>query len=72
MEATPVADRINGLPFETWLCAEELARCFDLPVDQAVKVVRAGRRQGSITVDRKGEVPLFMRVHRHRLPCSRS
>ncbi|MFD9248353.1 ubiquitin family protein [Streptomyces bottropensis] len=65
MDGAPVADRINRLPYETWLSAGELAQLLGLPDEQAVKVLRVGRRRGSITLDRKGDEPLFKRVRRH-------
>ncbi|MFF0754436.1 hypothetical protein [Streptomyces sp. NPDC004267] len=71
MNGAPVADQINRLPFERWLRADELAQWFKLPADQAVKIVRAGRRQGSLTVRGKGPDSEVMRVHRHRLPSAR-
>lgn len=77
MDGVPVADRINRLPFQRWLCAAELTQQWDLPACQVEKVLRAGLRRGTITVrrkeaaDREGAEPLFMRIRRHPLPGAR-
>ncbi|MET9528147.1 hypothetical protein [Streptomyces coeruleorubidus] len=77
MDGVPVADRINRLPFQQWLCAAELTKELGLPACQAEKVLRAGLRRGTITVRRKevaereGTEPLFMRIRRHPLPGAR-
>ncbi|MER6232554.1 hypothetical protein ACFUC2_05160 [[Kitasatospora] papulosa] len=71
MNGAPVADRINQLPFQRWLPVDELARTLGLPSEQAERVLRAGRRRGSITVNRQGEQHLFMRIARHPLPSAR-
>ncbi|MGW7089984.1 hypothetical protein ACWGH2_41745 [Streptomyces sp. NPDC054871] len=56
------------MPYETWLRAEEIG----LPAAEADKVLRAGRRRGTITVTRSPEGSvLFKRVRRHRLPQAR-
>ncbi|WP_433860119.1 hypothetical protein [Streptomyces kronopolitis] len=64
-----LADQINRLPYETWLRADESAKLIGLPAVEVGKVLRAGRRSGTITVSRspQGSV-LFKRVRRHRLP----
>ncbi|AWI32664.1 hypothetical protein [Streptomyces tirandamycinicus] len=73
MQGARLADQINRLPFETWLRADESAQRIGLPAAEAEKVLRAGRRRGSITVRREessGHV-LFKRVRRHPLPQMR-
>ncbi|MGC4951010.1 hypothetical protein ACLQ2N_33065 [Streptomyces sp. DT224] len=72
MKGTPVAHRINLLPWQKWLSIEEFARELDAPVEEAERLIRAGRRRGSITVKRTGREPLFMRVTRHPLPSARA
>ncbi|PRH80578.1 hypothetical protein C6N75_03485 [Streptomyces solincola] len=71
MNGAPVAHRINRLPWQRWLSAEELARALGLSAEEAERVLRAGRRRGSITINRKGDETLFMRVARHPLPSAR-
>lgn len=71
MNGAPVAHRINRLPWQRWLSAEELAQALDLTAEESERVLRAGRRRGSITVNRRGDIPLFMRVARHPLPSVR-
>ncbi|MFI9052497.1 hypothetical protein [Streptomyces sp. NPDC053427] len=64
-----LADQINRLPYETWMRADESARLIGLPAVEVDKVLRAGRRRGTITVSRSEEGSvLFKRVRRHRLP----
>ncbi|MBV1940794.1 hypothetical protein KUF83_30125 [Streptomyces sp. BV286] len=72
MPRANLADRINRLPFAQWMCASESARLLDLPFEEAQKVLKAGRRHGSITVERHGEVPRFKRVRRHPFSGTRS
>lgn len=71
MKGAPVAHRINLLPWQRWLNAGELARELGVSAEEAERVLRAGRRRGSITVNRRGVEPLFMRVGRHPLPSAR-
>jgi hypothetical protein len=69
MQSARLADQINRLPYETWMCVDESARLIGLPVGEADKVLRAGRRRGTLTVSRDAEgMVLFKRVRRHRLP----
>jgi hypothetical protein len=71
MSAT-VAERVNRLPYETWVDAEEMPRLIDLPPDEAVKVVRKARRVGSVTVGRTDAGLLqYKRIRRHPLPSRR-
>lgn len=63
-----VAQQVNLLPWETWLSAEDVACHTALPHDQVTKVLRAGRRKGSITVLRTETGHLYKRVGRHPLP----
>jgi DNA-binding transcriptional regulator LsrR (DeoR family) len=67
----PVAGWINQLPFKCWLHTEELSQRLGLAPEEVEKVLRAGRRRGSITVDRNGGKPRFMRIARHPLPSAR-
>lgn len=69
MQSARLADQINRLPYETWMCVNESARLIGLPLGEADKVLRAGRRRGTLTVSRDAEgAVLFKRVRRHRLP----
>ncbi|MEU9925049.1 hypothetical protein AB0H51_27840 [Streptomyces griseoluteus] len=69
MPAT-VAERVNQLPYETWVDAEEMARLIGLPPAEAVKVVRKGRRVGSVTVSRtEAGLLQYKRIRRHPLPA---
>ncbi|MEV0487328.1 hypothetical protein AB0I69_42850 [Streptomyces sp. NPDC050508] len=72
MSSARLADQINRLPYETWVCVAESAKLIGLSVGEADKVLRAGRRRGTLTVSRddQGSV-LFKRVRRHRLPQAR-
>jgi hypothetical protein len=71
MLAANVAQHVNRLPWETWVCAEESARQLGLTADETHKVLRAGRRKGSVTVRRSGAGMEYKRVRLHPLPCQR-
>jgi hypothetical protein len=71
MNADNVAQRINRLPWETWLDAEDSARHIGLPLREADKLLRAGRRRGSITVCRVEGQLRYKRVRLHPLPAQR-
>ncbi|MEU7228963.1 hypothetical protein [Streptomyces chrestomyceticus] len=64
MDQARLADRINRLPFEKWLPAEESAGVIGVAAHEAAKVLRAGRRNGMITVRRVDDRLLFMRIRR--------
>lgn len=72
MPAATVAQAVNQLPWETWLCAEESASLIGLPPDETVKVLRKARRTGSVTVRRSDSGILYKRIRRHALPAQRS
>lgn len=71
MNSARLADQINLMPYEEWLRADESAVRIGLSTDEAGKVLRAGRRSGTITVRRDGELLLYKRVRRHPLPQTR-
>jgi hypothetical protein len=71
MHAANVAQHVNQLPWETWIGADESALLIGLTPDQMTKVLRAGRRKGSVTVRREGSVTLYKRVRLHPRPCQR-
>ncbi|MER7759497.1 hypothetical protein [Streptomyces sp. NPDC097619] len=64
MPPVRLEDAINRLPFETWLRAEQSAERIGLPAAEADRVLRAGRRNGMLTVRREGGLLEFMRVSR--------
>ncbi|MFD4933450.1 hypothetical protein [Streptomyces virginiae] len=68
MQHARLADRINRLPYETWLCAETSAQQIGLDATEAGTVLRWGRRHGMLTVRRENGAVEFMRVRRHPLP----
>jgi hypothetical protein len=66
MRSPCLADQINQLPFERWLDKDESAKLIGLPPEEVNRVLRAGRRSGSITVCRTEEgSTLIKRVRRH-------
>ncbi|MFB8025908.1 MULTISPECIES: hypothetical protein [unclassified Streptomyces] len=67
MDSARLAERINRLPFAQLLGATESALWLGVEEDEALRLLRAGRRQGMITVRRNREVGSveFMRVRRH-------
>ncbi|MGW0562835.1 hypothetical protein ACWDZ4_20005 [Streptomyces sp. NPDC003016] len=71
MQNAHFVERINQLPFETWLCLAESAQQMSLPSAEVEKLLRAGRRCGMITV-RREEGPLqFKRVRRRPIQQTR-
>lgn len=64
MDQARLTDRINRLPFERWLRAEESADIFGVAAHEATTLLRAGRRCGMITVRRNTDGVEFMRVRR--------
>ncbi len=65
MTVARLADQVNRLPWETWLREDMSALWFGLPPEEAAKVLRAGRRVGSLTVRRAGDAIEYKRVRRH-------
>ncbi|MFD7764099.1 hypothetical protein [Streptomyces microflavus] len=66
MQNARLVERINRLPYETWLCLSRSAQTIGLPAAEAETVLRAGRRRGMLTVRRtpEGGAVEFMRVRR--------
>jgi hypothetical protein len=71
MNPDTVAKHINRLPWETWLDADASADLIGLPAEETGKLLRAGRRRGSITVCRENGVLKYKRVRLHPLPSRR-
>ncbi|MEU5181180.1 hypothetical protein AB0G49_14120 [Streptomyces longwoodensis] len=71
MYAPNVAGHVNRLPWETWLDESQLSRLTALPPDELAKVLRAGRRRGSITVRRTDSGLQYKRVRLHPQPSQR-
>lgn len=68
MRAATVADCINRLPWDAWIADHDLPNCLGLPPGEAEKVLRSGRRKGSVTVRRTDSGLQYKRVRRHPLP----
>ncbi|MEU6632793.1 hypothetical protein ABZ905_31605, partial [Streptomyces parvus] len=65
MHNVRLAERINRLPYETWLCITTSAQAIGLPPAEAETVLRAGRRRGMLTVRRADQGTMeFMRIRR--------
>ncbi|WP_030372371.1 hypothetical protein [Streptomyces rimosus] len=65
MDQARLADRINRLPYEQWLPADESAGIIGVSAPEAAKLLRAGRRHGMLTVRRVDDGRLlFMRIRR--------
>ncbi|MEU0857443.1 hypothetical protein ABZ352_18670 [Streptomyces griseofuscus] len=64
MEDAYLADRINRLPWETWLGAEESAAHLGVASEEVTRLLRAGRRNGMITVRRNDTGVLYKRISR--------
>lgn len=72
MRAAPVAEHINQMPWETWVCADEATdHMAGLTAEDAQRVLHAGRRLGTVTVRRTGDKVEYKRVRRHPLPQER-
>ncbi|RSS95069.1 hypothetical protein EF903_05360 [Streptomyces sp. WAC05292] len=72
MQHARLADQINRMPFETWLCASQSAEQIGVPDAEAERVLRAGRRSGMLTVRREDGTVKFMRVRRRPRATTRS
>lgn len=68
MSAVALAQRVNQLPWETWLDATETARHIGLPQNETDKLLRAARRKGTVTVRRCEAGLQYKRVRTHPLP----
>lgn len=67
MRRIRLADRINQLPYETWLGVGESAQRIGVSAEEAATLLRAGRRSGMITVRRNGNNSagvLYKRIRR--------
>ncbi|WP_155553598.1 hypothetical protein [Streptomyces sp. E1N211] len=71
MSAAALAQRVNQLPWETWLDACETARHIGLPQSETDKLLRAARRKGTVTVRRSAAGLQYKRVRTHPQPSQR-